>query len=80
MPSLAAQGSLDIIFVLDSDETDAEVQRVLARFRPLEVRYDNGSAEAVDGRRQRTVPSYMKLAVCADAFEQAEQRRGIRYD
>jgi len=81
VPSLRHQGSLDVIFVLDStDAADAEVQQILTRFQPLTVRYDNSSADAVDGRRRRTVPSYMKLAVCADAFERAEQRRGIRYD
>ena len=69
VPSLRHQGSLDVIFVLDStDAADAEVQQILTRFQPLTVRYDNSSADAVDGRRRCTVPSYMKLAVCADAL------------
>ena len=76
---LAAQGSLDTFFVLEAaDAGEAEVLGVLRRFMPVGVTWVNSSEETAESRR--TVPQYMKLAACADAFERAEARSGRRYD
>ena len=78
LPGLSEQGSLDTFFVLDaSDEADAEVQDVIRKhFSPVQVRYDN----SISTGRGYVLPAYMKLKACADAFEDTERQRGIRYD
>jgi hypothetical protein len=77
---LRAQGSLDIFFVLDrSDASDVQVQDVVRRFLPHDVRYDNSSADG-PGDERRTHVSYMRLKVCAQVFARAEEHQNLRYD